>query len=109
MDIKVRKFSKKTIIYMVILGILGIVWLYLVSIGQSAKVEKILHMLEYNNVSKIKVYAYHEFLREDINIKGYKYAVSFMDNDKQEECKGFVLKDFKRNVTKDLICTKIGK
>jgi len=53
------------------------------------------------------VYANHQFLREDINVKGYKYTISFKNLKTNEECKGFVLKDFKRNVDKDLICTKL--
>jgi hypothetical protein len=106
---EVRKLPKKTVIWMVVLILLGVVWIQLVSFGQQQKVKKILHTLEYTDVSNIKVYANHEFLREDINVKGYKYTVSFTDNKKGEDCKGFVLKDFKRNVTKDLICHKIGK
>ena len=109
MEPEVRELPKKTIIYMIILGVLGVAWFFIVANGQSSKVEKILHTLEYKNVSKVKVYAYHEFLREDINVKGYKYTVSFIDNDKKEYCKGFVLKDFKRNVTKDLVCNKLEK
>jgi hypothetical protein len=109
MEPEVRKLPKKTIIIMIILGILGVVWFFLVAYGQSAKVEKILHMLNYKNVSDVKVYAYHKFLREDINTEGFKYTVSFIDNDKKEYCKGFVLKDFKQNVTKDLICKKLGE
>ncbi len=107
MATEVRKLPKKTVIYMVILGALGVLWLFLVSYGQSSKVIKILDTLGYKNISKVKVYANHQFLREDINVKGFKYTISFIDNAKNEECKGFVLKDFKRNVEKDLICTKI--
>jgi len=109
MEPEVRRLPKKTIIIMIILVILGVIWFFLVAYGQSAKVEKILYTLNYKNVSDVKVYAYHKFVREDINTEGFKYTVSFTDNDKKESCKGFVLKDFKRNVTKDLICTKIGK
>ena len=90
-----------------IMGIMGIIWISLVSYGQSSKVSKILNTLGYTKISSVKVYANHEFLREDINVKGYKYTVSFINKDKNEDCKGFVLKDFKRNVTEDLICTKL--
>ncbi len=108
MEIETRKLPKKTVVYLIILGILGVVWLVAISYGQTSKVTKILHTLGYENVTKVKVYAYHEFIREDINVKGFKYTVSFIDHDANEECKGFVLKDFKRNVTKDLICKKIN-
>ena len=106
MENEVRKLPKKTIVYMVIIALLGIMWFFLVSYGQVNKVTKILHTLGYEEVTNVKVYANHEFLREDINVKGYKYTISFTDLSKNENCKGFVLKDFKRNVTKDLICEK---
>ena len=81
-------------IIMIILIGLGIVWYFLVANGQAGKVTKILHKLGYDNVKDVKVYANHQFLREDINVKGYKYTVSFKDLKTNEECKGFVLKDF---------------
>ena len=107
METEVRKMPKKTVFLMIGLVVLGIVWYFLVANGQSGKVTKILHKLGYDKVVDVKVYANHQFLREDINVKGYKYTVSFTDLKTNEECKGFVLKDFKRNVDKDLICTKI--
>ena len=107
METEVRKMPKKTVFLMIILIGLGIVWYFLVANGQAGKVTKILHKLGYDNVRDVKVYANHQFLREDINVKGYKYTVSFKDLQANEECKGFVLQDFKRNVDKDLICTKL--
>ena len=104
---EVRKLPKKTIVYIVVLILLGIVWYFLVAYGKSAKVTKILYDLGYKNISHVKVYGVHEFLREDINVKGYKYTVNFINNDTNQQCKGFVLKDFKQNITEDLICKKI--
>jgi len=109
MENEVRKLPKKTIVIMVILGILGLVWFISVAYGQSVKVTKILNTLGYKNVSDVRVYANHQFLREDINVKGFKYTISFTNLDTNETCKGFVLKDFKRNVEKDLICKKISQ
>lgn len=109
METEVRKLPKKTVFIMIILVILGLIWFVLVSFGQATKVTKILHKLGYEDVSKVRVYAHHQFLREDINVKGYKYTVSFTNNKTKEECKGFVLKDFKQNVEKDLLCQKINK
>ena len=80
---------------------------FLVANGQSTKVTEILNTLGYKNVTDVQVYANHQFIRDDINVKGYKYTISFTNLDTKEECKGFVLKDFKRNVDKDLLCTKI--
>jgi len=106
MENEVRKLPKKTIIYLIILGVLGVLTIFIASSGQAIKVERILHQAKYKNVSDIKVYANHQFLRDDTNIKGIKYTVSFYNNETNENCKGFVLKDFKRNVTTDLICKK---
>jgi hypothetical protein len=107
METEIRKMPKKTIFFMIILTLLGIIWYFLVNYGQSNKVTKILHKLGYAKVMDVKVYANHQFLREDINVKGYKYTISFTNIQTNETCKGFVLKDFKKNVDKDLICTKI--
>jgi hypothetical protein len=107
MEIEVRRLPKKTIYLMIGIVVLGILSFFLVANGQSTKVEKILHKLGYKNVDNVKVYANHQFLREDINVKGYKYTISFTNLDTNEFCKGFVLRDFKTNVEKDLLCTKI--
>jgi hypothetical protein len=107
METEVRKLPKKTIVIVVMLGLLGILWFFMVSYGQTSKVTKILDTLDYKNVTDVRVYAKHQFLREDINVKGFKYTISFINKDTNENCKGFVLKDFKRNVEKDITCTKV--
>lgn len=107
MEIEVRRLPKKTVYLMIGIVVLGILSFFLVADGQSTKVEKILHKLGYKHVDDIKVYANHQFLREDINVKGYKYTISFTNLDTNEICKGFVLRDFKTNVEKDLLCSKI--
>ena len=107
METEIRKMPKKTVFLMIILIGLGILWYFLVANGQATKLTKILHKLGYDKVMDVKVYANHQFIRDDINVKGYKYTISFTDISKNETCKGFVLQDFKRNVEKDLICTKI--
>ena len=107
MEVEVRKMPKKTIFITIILITLGIVWYLLVANGQSTKVTKILSKLGYDEVRNVKVYANHQFIREDINVKGYKYTISFLNLKNSEQCKGFVLQDFKRNVDKDLVCTKL--
>jgi len=109
MENEVRKLPKKTIFIIIFLGLLGIIWFFSVAYGQSVKATKILNKLGYKNVSNVKVYANHQFVREDINVNGYKYTVSFINIDTNEQCKGFILKDFKQNVEKDLICQKIDK
>jgi len=107
METEVRKLPKKTVVILFTLSILGIMWYILVANGQAHKVTEILHKLGYDNVQDVKVYANHQFIRDDINVKGFKYTISFTNLTTKETCKGFVLKDFKRNVEKDLLCTKI--
>jgi len=107
METEIRRLPKKTIFFMFTIIILGVLTYFLVANGQSTKVTEILNTLGYKNVTDVQVYANHQFIRDDINVKGYKYTISFINLDTNEECKGFVLKDFKRNVDKDLLCTKI--
>jgi len=107
METEVRKLPRKTVVIMIILVVLGVIWFALGTYGQSVKVSKILKQLGFENFSNVRVYATHEFLREDINVKGFKYTVSFTNHDTNEKCKGFVLKDLKNNVEKDLLCKKI--
>jgi len=106
METEIRKLPKKTVFLMITLSVLGILWYFLVANGQANKVTKILHKLGYDKVRDVRVYANHQFIRDDINVKGYKYTVSFTNLKTNENCKGFVLKDFKANVDKDLLCTK---
>jgi len=103
---EVRKLPKKTIVIIIILSLLGVLWFFAVAFGQSTKATKILHTLGYKNISHVKVYAIHKVLREDTNINGFRYTVSFINLDTNKECKGFLLKDFKQNVAKDLLCKK---
>ena len=98
METEIRKIPKKTIFLMIILALLGVIWYFLVAFGQTNKVTKILHKLGYDKVVDVKVYANHQFIRDDINVKGYKYTISFTNIETNEECKGFVLKDFKRKI-----------
>ncbi len=109
MSTEIRRMPKKTIIYLIIMILLSFVAFYIATTGKSTKATRILGELGYKNVTNVKVYATHQFLREDTNIKGFKDTISFTNLDTNEECKGFILKDFKRNVEEDLICKKIGK
>ncbi|MEA3353733.1 MAG: hypothetical protein U9Q33_07970 [Campylobacterota bacterium] len=105
-ETEIRKLPKKTVIFIAAIIVMGIATFFLTSAGKAAKGKKILYTLGYKNTAQVKVYASHEFLREDINVKGYKHTVSFINLDTNEYCKGFILKDFKGNVEKDLICEK---
>lgn len=103
---EIRKIPKKTMIIIGSLIGLGIVSFILASAGKATKAKGILEQLEYKNVSKIRVYKTQEILNEEINVKGMRYNVSFFDNETGQECKGYIVKDYKHNVFKDLICKK---
>lgn len=103
-EIEVRKISKKTWIWMGIIIVLGIVVFFLVESGKVSKAEKVLYELGYKQVSNVKVYSITQVENVDTNIQGYKYFVKFRDMEVNKDCKGFILKDFKQNVDKDLIC-----
>jgi len=102
--IEVRKISRKTYIYMAIIALLGIVIFYLSEQGKSGKAQKILAELGYKNTTHVEVYSVTQFENVDTKIQGYKYFVTFNDIDTNQECKGFIAKDFKHNVIKDLTC-----
>lgn len=103
-EYEVRKLPKRTIIYMAIVVVMGIIGFFVIMESKELKVEKILHALGYKNVANITVFADHEFLNEEINIKGKQYSIEFTNLDDGKKCNGFVFKDFKRNVMEDLEC-----
>ena len=106
METEVRKLPRKTIVTIGILIALGIISFFLATAGKATKATKILAQLGFENVSKVTVYADQEILNEEINVKGMKYTVSFFNNATNEDCKGFIVKDYKNNVFKDLLCKK---
>jgi len=106
METEIRKIPKKTMIIIGSLIALGIISFILASAGKATKAKGILEQLGFKNVSKIRVYKTQEILNEEINIKGMRYNVSFFNNETNEKCKGYIVKDYKNNVFKDLLCKK---
>ena len=104
MEPEVRKMPKKTVILLSGMVVLGILSFFGVVYGKTIKATKILNKLGYTNIVNVHIYATQEFLNETTNIKGMQYKVSFKDLDKQQECRGFIVRDFKNNVEKDLDC-----
>ena len=99
-----RQIPKKTILYIVILVILGIAIYFMTQYGKSQKVSKILNDLDYKNISDVKVYGVTKVEDKVTRIQGFKYFVKFTDNTNNKLCKGFVYKDFKRKINKDITC-----
>ena len=99
-----RKIPKKTIFYIIILVVLGIATYFMTEYGKSQKVTKILNDLAYKNINNVKVYGITKVEDKVTRIQGFKYFVKFNDNSTHKQCKGFVYKDFKRKLNKDIIC-----
>ena len=102
--IQTRAIPKKSFVIMIILILLGIATYFITQNGKAQKVTKILKEVGYTNVSNVKVYGVTKVENKDTKIQGFKYFVIFNDLETNQQCKGFVLKDFKRKTAKDLIC-----
>jgi len=103
-NIEVRKISRKMIAMIVAIVVSGIIIFFVNENGKIAKAEKILYKLGYTQISDLKVYSVTNVENMDTKIQGYKYFVKFKDLSTNQNCKGFILKDFKQYVDKDLIC-----
>jgi hypothetical protein len=103
-NIEVRAIPKKTFVYIGILLILGVLAIILVKDGKAQKVTKILTQLGYTNVTNVSVATKTKFINEDTNVNGFQYAVKFTNIATHQECRGFVIKDFKGVVAQDLDC-----
>jgi queuine/archaeosine tRNA-ribosyltransferase len=104
MEPEIRKMPKKTVMLLTGMVILGILSFFAVIYGKTVKATKILTKLGYKNIANVHIYSTQEFLNETTNIKGMQYKVSFNDLDKNQECRGFIVRDLKNNVDKDLDC-----
>ncbi len=103
-QLEIKRLPRKTVITIVILVIVGILSMFIVKDGKSKKATKILYELGFIKIKDVVVFSKTEFLNEDSNIKGYQYALKFVDLDKNLQCNGFILKDFKGKIAKDLDC-----
>lgn len=103
-NIEVRKIGRKTWIWIGVIILLGLATFIIVENGKASKAEKVLKELGYEQISDVKVYSITQVENIDTKVQGHKYFVKFKDLKENKECKGFILKDFKHNVDKDLIC-----
>lgn len=103
-DIQVRQLNKKTIIIIFILVSLGVVSFFLSKSGKETKASNILYELGYKSISDLKVYGVHKVENKDTRVQGYKHFVTFEDLSNNTKCQGFIFKDFKKKVKKDLTC-----
>ncbi len=103
-NIEVRKIPTKTYIWFGVMAVLGIV-IYLIS--ENTRVHKAQYILNnqgYTNISNLKVYSKQKFEDPDTMIEGYQYFVKFTNNDTNQNCKGFIIRNFKNIMDKDIVC-----
>lgn len=103
-NIEVRKIGRKTWIWIGVIILLGLATFIIVENGKASKAEKVLKELGYEQISDVRVYSITQVENIDTKVQGYKYFVKFKDLKENKECKGFILKDFKHNVDKDITC-----
>ena len=103
-DIKIRKLPRKTIIILITISILAAFVYYLTQEEKKSKVTAILSQVGYKNVSNVKVYGATKVEDKDTKIQGFRYFVIFNNVETNQECRGFVVKDFKRKYKKDITC-----
>jgi len=98
-----RKIPLKSFIIMTIISILGVATYFITENGKSAKVTRILNEVGYTNIKNVKVYGITKVENKDTRIQGYKYFTIFINKDNQE-CRGFIMKNFKNKIIKDISC-----
>ena len=105
-QLEVRKIPKKTIIIFGVLFTLGAI---VFAISENTRVNKansILNAQGYKNISNLKVYTKQKVENMDTKIGGFKYFVKFKNNDTNENCRGFILRNFKHEMATDISCKK---
>ena len=101
--LQTRKLPVKTKVILMSLGIIAIIIIFLIENSKSMNANAILKTLGYKNISNLKVYSKTQVEDKDTKIQGFKYFVKFI-NDENHQCRGFIVKDFKRITKKDIIC-----
>jgi hypothetical protein len=105
-NIQVRRIPKKTFLLFGVIFILAGIIFGIRENTKTNKAVKILNSLGYKDISNVKVYTKKEFEDTNSRIQGYQYFVTFTNNTTSEDCRGFVLRDFKHKMDKDISCKK---
>jgi len=105
-DYEVRKLPTKTKIIFAVLSILALGIYLLIENTKSRDAQIILLNLGYHNISNFNVYAKTKVEDKVSKIQGDRYFVTFINNETKEDCRGFILKDYKRNLDQDITCKK---
>jgi len=105
-EIQVRQIPKKTFVIFGIMIVLAIIIYSLTENTRVSKAHAILNNQGYTDVSDLKVYSKQKFEDPKTMIQGYQYFVKFKNNTTNEQCKGFVLRNFKNKMDHDISCVK---
>jgi len=103
---EVRKLPKQTKIIFAVLSILALGIYFLVENTKSRDAKIILLNLGYHNISNFKVYSKTKVEDKVTKVQGDKYFVTFTNNITKQDCRGFILKDYKKNIDQDISCKK---
>jgi hypothetical protein len=102
-NIQVRKIPKKHIVAIVMVIIVGFGFYYVNTQLREAKMVEVLGQLGHNDISNITVFKVHKVEDPEVRRKGTLYSLKFT-NAKQQECRGFVLRNYKKEYSQDLEC-----
>ena len=105
-NVEIRKIPKNTFIWFGVMIVLAIVIYLLTENTRVNKANTILIQQGYTNISNLKVYSKQKFEDPKTMIQGYQYFVKFKNNKTNQDCKGFVLRNFKNIMDSDIACTK---
>ena len=105
-NVEVRKIPKQTFVWFGVMIVLAIVIYLLTENTRVDKANAILNNQGYTNISDLKVYSKQKFEDPKTMIQGYQYFVKFKDNKTNQNCKGFVVRNFKNIMDSDISCSK---
>ena len=101
---EIRKIPKKTFVIFGVMIVLAIAIYLLTENTRVHKAHIILNNQGYTNISNLKVYSKQKFQDPVTMIEGYQYFVKFKNNETKQNCKGFVVRNFKNKMDKDIVC-----
>ncbi len=103
-NIEVRKIPRKHLIAIFTVIFIGIAYYLSSTTLKAKKLQEILATLGHKNTTDVVVFRTHKVEDQEVRKKGTLYSLKFTDLDLQQECKGFVLYDYKKVYSKDIEC-----
>ena len=104
METEVRKLPKKTIISILIIGILGIGIFFLLKGLKEQKLTEILATIGHNNIKSVEVINKLSVEDTETRYKSSVFKIKFYDNDLKQTCIGFIHINRDKSYTKDFDC-----